>query len=47
MVALILTDGNDTLGVACEMMGTIVTPLCPPITGTFTLDTSKPWKISN
>lgn len=36
------TWGKDTGGVHCEIRGMIVTPLWPPMTGTWTLLTSRP-----
>ena len=40
-----MSCGKDTAGVVWEMRGMIVSPAWPPITGTFTLDTSKSWQI--
>ena len=39
-----LTLGNKTEGVACEMTGTMVSPLWPPITGTLTCATLRSYK---
>jgi len=38
-----ITCGNETGGVHCEMIGTMVTPEWPPTTGQLTWFTSRPW----